>query len=277
VRGVRLVQGEEIRAPAVIGAAGALNTLRLLPAEERRREWVASIEALPPSCAHVCLNVGFRGDIRAAGASESNRWLVQDWEVDVEPWDLGGGSPSMYVSFPSLKDGLPRPRDGLHTAELVVLTSWEPFARFAGTRWQRRGEEYEKLKQAVSERMLSLLFKRMPALEPLLAYHELSTPLSSAHFVRAVHGASYGLEAIPARFANPWLRPRTPVRGLYLAGCDVAIVGVVGALAGGVLATLAIEPERASTWLREAVRTYLRLPTGRAVRTARPSFVSSVR
>jgi all-trans-retinol 13,14-reductase len=274
---VRLMGGEELRAPAVVGAAGALNTLRLLPAEERQREWVASIERLPASCAHVCLNVGFRGDVRAAGASESNRWLVQEWEVDVEPWDLGEGSPSMYVSFPSLKDGLPRPRDGLHTAELVVLTSWKPFARFAGTRWQRRGEEYERLKQVVSQRMLSLLFKRMPALEPLLAYYELSTPLSSAHFVRAVRGASYGLEAIPERFANPWLRPRTPVKGLYLAGCDVAVVGVVGALAGGVLAAVAMEPERASAWLREAVRTYFRLLADRDRRVARPSFASNVR
>ena len=36
------------------------------------------------------------------------------------------------------------------------------------------------------------------------------------------------------------LNPRTPVRNLYLTGADAAVLGVVGALAGGALAASAV-------------------------------------
>lgn len=94
----------------------------------------------------------------------------------------------------------------------------------------------------------------MPALGPMVKYRELSSPVSTAHFVRGVEGASYGLEANRERFENPSLRPRTPVRGLHLAGCDVSVVGIAGALVGGLAAAVSIEPERSGDWLRAAVR-----------------------
>jgi all-trans-retinol 13,14-reductase len=46
--GVRLRTGEELRAHVVVSAAGAQNTMKLLPPEERTGEWTAPIEALPP-------------------------------------------------------------------------------------------------------------------------------------------------------------------------------------------------------------------------------------
>jgi all-trans-retinol 13,14-reductase len=249
--GVRLGSGEEIRARAVIGASGAHNTLRLLPDDERRQEWAESIQALPQSCAHVCLYLGFRGDIRAAGATPTNRWLLSNLREDL--WNGRDAHPSIYVSFPSLKDGADH-SDGFHTAEVLALTSWEVFERFQDTHWRKRGPDYEQLKAAISGTLLFRLLEHLPGLRPLIAYQELSTPLSTAHFTRGVRGAAYGLEVNRNRFLNPYLRPRTPVRGLVLAGSDVAVVGVVGALVGGLAAATSIEPERARAWLRQSVR-----------------------
>ncbi|MEJ2577421.1 MAG: FAD-dependent oxidoreductase, partial [Gammaproteobacteria bacterium] len=40
------------------------------------------------------------------------------------------------------------------------------------------------------------------------------------------------------RFAQDWLRPKTEIPGLYLAGQDVVSCGVVGAMVGGLLAAV---------------------------------------
>jgi all-trans-retinol 13,14-reductase len=254
-QGVRLAGGEEILAPVVIGAAGALNTVRLLPEEERRREWAGSIEALAPSGGHFTLNLGLKGDVRAAGASETSRWLLNGPLRDAStPWDTRSARPSLYVSFPSLKDGEDHGPEGLHSAELVAVTDWALFERWEGSRWHRRGPDYERLKEEISERMLVTFRERLPRLAELVVYREASTPLSAIHFVRAVRGASYGLEGTRERFLNPWLKPKTPVRGLYLAGSDAAVTGMVGALAGGLAAAMAIDPRQAGPWLRTAAR-----------------------
>jgi len=106
--GVRLRDGEEIRAKRVVSAAGALPTVeRLLPASERNKPWVDSIRRLKPSPCHVCLYIGFRGDIRTAGATAANKWFYETWSKDAVHWDVSHGAaeaPILYTSFPSLKD-----------------------------------------------------------------------------------------------------------------------------------------------------------------------------
>ena len=250
--GVRLASGEVLRASTIVSAAGALNTLRLLPPEERREEWVAPIEALPSSGAHVCLYVGFKGDIRKAGASQTNHWLIHS--LVEELWDAQTERPVAYVSFPSLKDGVDHGPEHLHTAEVVVIASWDAFARFEGSRWRQRGDEYDRLKARISAQLLARLLERLPGLAPMVAFTELSTPVSTAHFVRGVRGAAYGLEPVRERFETRWLRPRTPIKGLHLAGCDVSVIGIAGALVGGLAAAVSIAPAPAGDWLREAVR-----------------------
>ena len=90
----------------------------------------------------------------------------------------------------------------------------------------------------------------MRALGPLIDLVDLSSPLTTDHFVRPSRGSIYGIEPTPERFANPHLRPRSPIPNLFLAGSDVATVGVIGAMMGGVLAAASAEPRRALNLLR---------------------------
>ena len=52
-------------------------------------------------------------------------------------------------------------------------------------------------------------------------------------------GESYGLSHTSQRFQCAWLRPSTPITGLYLSGQDVLSAGVTGALAAGMITTIA--------------------------------------
>jgi all-trans-retinol 13,14-reductase len=64
--------------------------------------------------------------------------------------------------------------------------------------------------------------------------------LSTRHFVNHEHGEAYGLGHTPARFLLRSLAPRAPIGRLYLAGADVALCGVMGALSGAVLCASAV-------------------------------------
>lgn len=257
--GVRLEGGEEIRARRVISAAGILSTVRrLLPEPYCHQPWAEETEQIQPGPAHVCLYLGFQGDIRQAGASGANKWFYDTWSPEEETWNLDqpenlGPAPVLYCSFPSLKDPLhdsgPEQR---HTGEVVTFVPWQVFKRWQNTSWKKRGPEYEALKEHIQTSLLEQFFERMPALRPMLDHVELSTPASTQTFCRPVGGSIYGLETTPERFANPWLRPRSPIPGLFFAGSEAAMVGVMGAMMGGVLAVSAAEPMKALRFLRKA-------------------------
>ncbi|MBY0416241.1 MAG: hypothetical protein K2Q18_18855, partial [Bdellovibrionales bacterium] len=99
-----------------------------------------------------------------------------------------------------------------------------------------RGAEYLEFKEQLTQKLTLKLLKALPHLKGRISYSELSTPLSTQHFMNYSQGEIYGLEHTSARFALSFLRPSTPIKGLYLTGQDIVSVGVGGALYSGVLA-----------------------------------------
>lgn len=255
--GVRLVGGEVIRAARVVSGASAQITATKLVPREHRGEWSSEIGALPASPAHVCAYLGLQGDARAAGGSSANQWFWETWNAEQTAWDVhdpNAEAPVLYTSYPSLKDPSHEPGPTqLHTAEVVTFVPYDAFAKWKGTRWQRRPEEYEALKERVLAKLLAQFYRYRPGIEPLVRHAELSTPLTTEHFAAPAAGGIYGVVSTPARYANPWLRPRTPVKNLFLSGCDVGAAGVMGACVGGLLCAVSAEPRHALPWLREVV------------------------
>lgn len=253
--GVRLTDGEELRATRIVSAAGAHTTVaKLLPPEVRDHDWVRRVRSHEPGPAHVCLYLGFKGDVEAAGATRSSQWYYDTWSHDAAIWqvhpDREVGRPQvLFTSFPSLKDPAHDPGpERRHTGEIVTFVPWESFSRWEGTGWRKRGDDYEAFKARMTERMLEVLFEHNPGLSPLLDHHELATPLSTDLFARPYKGSIYGLAHTPDRFADPWLACRSPVPGLFLSGSDVSSCGVMGAMMGGLLTALTIEPVRGVRW-----------------------------
>ena len=248
VVGVRLSDGTELRAPHVFSDAGALNTVgRLLPAAMRESDWAREVLSFKPSVCHIGLYLGMEGDIRANGATASNHWFYQSWDLDAGVWRdpfVESAPPGLFISFPTLKD--PRHDPGArqrHTAEIVVMTRWEAFSPWADSRIGARPPDYAAFKDVVERHLLAHFARCFPALAPMVVCHELSTPLTTTAFTGSPQGAIYGLETSPRRFLSDSLRAKTPIPGLFLAGQDVVSPGVTGAMMGGVLAAAAIEPK----------------------------------
>ena len=103
-----------------------------------------------------------------------------------------------------------------------------------------RGSEYEALKEKVAQRLLTHLFEQFPHLKDHIDHYELSTPLTTKNFVNYSHGELYGIDHTPARFRQRFLKPLTPIKGLYLTGQDIVTAGVGGALFSGLITASAM-------------------------------------
>ncbi|MCC6765785.1 MAG: NAD(P)/FAD-dependent oxidoreductase [Deltaproteobacteria bacterium] len=244
--GVRMAaDGAVLRAPLVISDAGVPNTFgRLVPRSVAEQHGLArALAGMEPSVAHACLYVGLKGTTEELGLERANLWIYPDEHHDrtaafaADPTAIRYA----YVSFPSAKDpDFDRRCPGKSTIDVLTFLPYDAFRRWEGTRWQKRGAEYEAFKQGIAGRLLDLLHTHVPQTRGAVEVVELSTPLSSRNFTAHGHGEIYGLEHTPARFRNPYLRPATPIRGLMLTGADIATAGVSGALLGGALCASAV-------------------------------------
>jgi all-trans-retinol 13,14-reductase len=107
-------------------------------------------------------------------------------------------------------------------------------------KWQKRGEEYEHIKENIKNKLLEKLYETLPQTKGRVEICELSTPLSTKHFSNYTNGEIYGLEHTPARFNLRQLRPKTNYKNLYLTGQDIVCVGVGAAMFSGLITSVAI-------------------------------------
>jgi all-trans-retinol 13,14-reductase len=249
VIGVTLQNGEAIDTPLVISAIGARETvLGLLSEDVRQQPWAQEVLQLKPNIAHFCLYIGWKlgeGEMpQALGARPNNDWWYDSLDVGDAIWSdpfEQAAPPTMFVSFPTLKD--PAHNSNKHTAEAIVWADWELMAEWANTSCGARDPDYQALKESMKSALLEAFTQRYPEIARRIEVAELSTPLSTVTFTSHEKGAFYGLETTPRRMLSPALSPRTPVKGLLLAGQDVCTPGVQGALIGGMFAAGCVNPK----------------------------------
>ena len=251
--GVQLCDGEEILAPRVIVATPTHSFLRMLP--QPMPSWAQSLQKLTGSPAHVCLYLGLSAKAGTLGLSGGNTWLCDSSDAT---WHVHPDKPLpkpgvLYCSFPTLKTQQQAP-DSKHTAEIITFVPWEAFARWKETSLGKRGESYNTFKQKLTDALLKRLFQAFEGLEDCVEYVELSTPLTTNHYMGTIRGDIYGLAPTPERYHHPYLRPRTPLKGLFLAGSDQASPGVMGAVMGGVMGALAANVKPVFSLLRPLLR-----------------------
>ena len=242
----REFDGREFRAPLVISDAGAANTFeRLLPRDLTAIDGLRTkLRHIAASTAHVSLYVGLSKSDAELGLKGTNLWIYSsfDHDANVERFarNMDVPFPCVYLSFPSAKDpDFARRHPGKSTIDAIVLVSYSAFARWSETRWKKRGDEYDALKARLATRLREEIVRQFPAANAHIEHAELSTPLTTRHFMNYEQGEDYGLSARPVRYTTRELGARTPIRGLYLTGQDTAMLGVTGALFGGVVSASA--------------------------------------
>ena len=242
-KGVRMMDGKEIGSELVISGTGIVNTYtKLLPEATLLKHGLkAQLEQVNPSAAHACLYIGLKGTPEELELPKANYWIYPD-DLDhdgcVERYekDLDAPFPVVYISFPAAKDPTWNERyPGRSTIDIITVMPFDLFKEWEETRWKKRGESYEDLKEKFAQRLLEILYQKVPKAKGNIDHYELSSPVTTKHFMNYDRGELYGIDHNPERYDQRFLQPRTPIKNFYLTGQDIVTAGVAGALFAGFL------------------------------------------
>ena len=198
------------------------------------------------SVSHACLYIGLNGSPEELKLPKTNYWIYpsdldHDESVDRYLKNIDTEFPVVYISFPSAKDPNWSNRyPGKSTIDIITLVPYEIFEPWTGSKWMKRGEDYTNIKEKISQRLLKILYDKLPQVKGAVSHYELSTPLTTKHFINYDKGEIYGLDHSPKRFRQEFLKPKTPIKNLFLTGQDIVTAGVAAALFSGVITSAAI-------------------------------------
>uniref|UniRef100_A0A3B3ZC23 All-trans-retinol 13,14-reductase n=1 Tax=Periophthalmus magnuspinnatus TaxID=409849 RepID=A0A3B3ZC23_9GOBI len=247
--GVSVMKGQEevhIHAPMVISDAGIFNTYqKLLPKE---------LQAMPEIQKHLSFMkngegglsvfVGLDGSKEELGLKANNYWIFKENNFD-ELYEYMNGDkeesaknvPLLFVASPSAKDPIWQEQNpGKSTVSLVSFANYSWFEEWKDGKVTNRSPEYKELKQAFIDSILDVVMDVFPKItRDKIEYVDAGTPITNTHYIGAPKGEIYGADHGKERFSpelNATIRPKTPLKNLYLTGQDVFLCGFAGALAG---------------------------------------------
>ena len=228
----------------MISNIGVNNTFNHLLSEADRKTCNFNLKNVQPASAHICLYLGLNQSSEALNLPKHNLWYYKHGNIDkiFDEATLENAPENFaYISFPSAKDSnweIKNP--GTATIQAISVGNMEWFDAYKNSNWMKRGDGYLLLKKNFEAEMLKVLYKFFPQIEGTIIASEVSTPLSTENFTNYKSGEIYGLAHSPERFKLSFLRPKTKIKGLYLAGQDITLVGVAGAMLSGLLCATAI-------------------------------------
>ena len=127
---------------------------------------------------------------------------------------------------------------------MLLMAEYDWFKKYKGSSTLDRGEGYAEIKELWRERCINIFLKFFPKAEGKIAVSDISTPLTTEHYLNADGGGAVGIDVTPARFIDPLVRQRldveTEIKALYMTGQDSAIIGVTLAQISGVITAFRI-------------------------------------
>jgi len=227
--GVRLDDGQEIAAGAVVSAMDARQTFfQLLRADGVGSNLRRRIEAMRPSPSYFMVFLGLDLPLERMGLCHHIDYFST---FDIESifrsqmaGELNEKSISVGMVIPTLVDPQLAPT-GHQILTISLLATYG---------WRR---QWGTVKEEVADQLIRVAEKTIPGLGQRIRIREISTPLTLERHTANFQGAAYGWEQSPDQAGPRRLSPRTPIENLYLAGHwtypggGVASVSVSGRIA----------------------------------------------
>ncbi len=214
VAGIRLANGEEITADAVLSTIGIPGTARISgwPLDQKkyigRMSFMETITMVPhasldsPRCSQTILFY--------------NHNNVLSYRRPQAPIDASWG----VICFPDNFEGLPIDTDVPLQVRITNAANYEL--------WKQAGSsQYRQLKEEAGRKSAEAAGKIIGNYRQDVVYHDSFTPMTIERYTSKLEGAVYGSPIKIKSGATPW-------ENLFIAGTDQGYLGIVGAMLSGV-------------------------------------------
>ncbi len=247
--GVRLEDDRVIQARRVVSAIGIKGTFqKLLDSEALARiPFATKASELKASGSTSGVFIGIRGSAEELGLPVHPQIVFDEYETEERRNEIKRSDvrelrfPYTYMLCMSGRDPMfGQKHPGKSTIMVATCDSIERYSRWSESAYKNRPADYLEFKQQMVEHFMRIAYEQYPQIRGKVELQEGFTPLTLRHFGGHASGEIYGLAQNPDRFSHRWLRPDTPIKGLYLTGVDVCVSSVIGALLGGALTSLNI-------------------------------------
>ncbi|XP_063694603.1 all-trans-retinol 13,14-reductase-like [Bolinopsis microptera] len=266
VRGVQVARKNEscfLESPIVVSAAGLMNTCNSLLDESvvKSSAYFSRLlkqDRVKAGVGTMSVFLGLNRSGKELNLVRQNTWAFTDehaamagTQCDYFTQENAHNAsdkniPLLFISFPSTKDpnwdNHPERREK-STVAIVTFAQWEWFESWDDQPLKRRGDDYDRAKKLIGQKMIDQTCQLFPQIEEYIDYVDIGTPVTNNHYISSTKGEIYGLDHNVDRFApeaNAALRPETDISGLIMTGQDVLMCGFTGALMGGALTSCAM-------------------------------------
>jgi all-trans-retinol 13,14-reductase len=244
--GVRLSDGEELRAPVVISNADLKRTyLDLVGAERLRPRTLARLSRARMSLPLFCVYLGLDVDL-GERMPNTNYYLFPSWDAESHYSACYEGrlppEPPVYVTAATVKDPYTKALapPGCSSLQLMTIAPaqrslWHVDEGPLVDRGYGRRPAYRAAKLDLTERMIDGAASLFPDIHEHIVWEEAATPITHERYTHASGGTSYGLEHTPDQWGLHRPRWKTEIDGLFLVGASTFYAhGVLGVMLGGV-------------------------------------------
>lgn len=222
-QGVEFVKGKQkytVKSSCIVSNVGCYNTSLLLynhPISGLKNAYQKATSAMT-------VYLGLKKHPTTLGLNGSNYWFFKSYNHNDKM-----ENPIFFSSSPVQSENF--------VAQAIQFSDFKIFEPFLDTSWRHRSVEYIEKKENLTQEILRTVQNYFPSLQQNIAYIETSTPLTLSHFTGAYQGSLYGLPRVMA-YEDYRQNIENRIHNLYIAGVDAGFPGIVGAMMGGVVASL---------------------------------------
>lgn len=244
--GIELPGGEFVSARHIVSNADPETTFgRLIGREHLSRRLRRKLGRVGYSTSCLILYLAVNADLKDMGLDSGNYWFYDHADVEQIYQRVMGDNcvynlpPVLFVTVTTIKDPS-KMHNGHHQLETFTFVNYDPFAGWENQPTGDRDEEYQRLKKEISERMLTVLDRRIPGLKEAVVFQELGTPLTNAHYINAYRGNTYGIDKGVWQAGPLGFRAKTEIKNLFLCGASTMAHGVCYSTNAGLMAAAKI-------------------------------------